>query len=87
MYETVFEPEVPTPFMEHLISTRDSTPVFVPPNRLPPAQKVLLKKELNKLLEQNVIKECESQHAAPVVLVPKAKEKIHFCIDYRSLKE
>ncbi|GBN08545.1 hypothetical protein AVEN_142798-1 [Araneus ventricosus] len=51
-YASVFEPRgEPTPFIEHRINTGDSPPVSVPPYRLSPVKKELLKKELDKLLE------------------------------------
>ncbi|GBN25068.1 hypothetical protein AVEN_77982-1 [Araneus ventricosus] len=50
----------PTPYIEHSINAGDSPPVSVPPYRLSPMTKELLKKELVKLLEENIIEECES---------------------------
>ncbi|GFT64692.1 transposon Ty3-G Gag-Pol polyprotein [Nephila pilipes] len=71
-YASVFEPGgEPTPYIEHRINTGDSLPVSVLPYRMSPVKKVLLKKELDTLLEGNIIEECESPYAAPVVLVPK----------------
>lgn len=50
-----------------------------------PAKKEILKSEIEKLLSDNIIEECESPWAAPVVLVPKKDGGTRLCIDYRSL--
>ncbi|GFW51221.1 hypothetical protein TNCV_3595031 [Trichonephila clavipes] len=36
-------------------------------------------------MRQNIIEECESPYAAPVVLVPKPNGKVRLCVDYRKL--
>lgn len=74
-----------TPLIEHHIKTGDHPPVAVPPYRMSPAKKELLKKELDDLLEKNIIEECESAYGAPVVLIPKPNGDVRLCIDYRKL--
>lgn len=74
-----------TPFMEHRIDTGDSPPVSVPPYRLNPVKKEILRAEIDKLLANGVIEECESPYAAPVVLIPKPNGSVRLCIDYRKL--
>lgn len=75
----------PTPFAEHRIPLTDDTPISVPPYRLAPAKKEILRKELDTLLQNEVIEECESPFAAPVVLVPKKDGTTRLCVDYRRL--
>ncbi|GFU15264.1 retrovirus-related Pol polyprotein from transposon 297 [Trichonephila clavipes] len=70
-----------TPFIEHSINTENNPPISVPPYQMNPARKELLKKELDSLLQQGIIVECESPYASPVVLIPKPNG----CIDYRKL--
>lgn len=75
----------PTTQAEHTIKLTDDKPVAVPPYRLPPAKQALLKEELEKLITQDIIEECDSPYAAPVVMVPKKDSGIRICIDYRQL--
>ncbi|GFX08710.1 retrovirus-related Pol polyprotein from transposon 17.6 [Trichonephila clavipes] len=55
----------------------------VPPYRMNPARKELLKKELDSLLQQGIIVECESPYTSPVVLISKPNGSMRLCIDYR----
>lgn len=85
-YTDVFE-EVgePTPFSEHRIDTGDHPPIAVPPYRVTPARKEVMRAELDKMLAEDVIEECESAWSAPCVLVPKPNGTYRFCVDYRKL--
>ncbi|CAB3228966.1 unnamed protein product [Arctia plantaginis] len=58
----------PTPFAEHHIDTGDHPPIALPPYRLTPAKKEIMRAELDKMLAEDVIEECESAWAAPCVL-------------------
>lgn len=85
-YKTVFKVGGDaTTFIEHHINTGNNPPVSVPPYRMSPSKKELLKKELDSLLEQGIIEECESPYASPVVLIPKPDGKVRLCIDFRHL--
>ena len=75
----------PTPFAEHHIDTGDHPPIALPPYRLTPAKKEIMHAELDKMLAEDVIEECESAWAAPCVLVPKRNGTYRFCVDYRKL--
>ena len=44
-----------------------------------------LKKEIQKMLDQNIISSSESLWSAPVVIVKKKNGKYHLCIDYWQL--
>ncbi|GFT81021.1 retrovirus-related Pol polyprotein from transposon 297 [Trichonephila clavipes] len=74
-----------TPFIKHSINTESNPPISVPPYQMNPAWKEQLKKELDSLLQQGIIVECESPYASPVVLIPKPNGSIHLCIDYQKL--
>lgn len=85
-YERVFKVGgAATTFIEHHINTGNNPPVSVPPYRMSPTKKELLKQEIDSLLEQGIIEECESPYASPVVLIPKPDGKVRLCIDYRKL--
>ncbi|GFV46322.1 retrovirus-related Pol polyprotein from transposon 297 [Trichonephila clavipes] len=76
-YEECFQPGgEPTPFIEHRINTRNHLPVAVPPYRMNPSKKEILKQEIDRLLSEGIIEECESPYASPVVLIPNQME--HF---------
>ncbi|GFV65870.1 retrovirus-related Pol polyprotein from transposon 17.6 [Trichonephila clavipes] len=49
--------------------------------------KEILRKEIEDLLEKDIIEECESPYGAPVVLIPKPNNQFRLCIDYRKLNE
>ncbi|GBN96944.1 Retrovirus-related Pol polyprotein from transposon 17.6 [Araneus ventricosus] len=87
-FDSVFKPGVdPTPYAEHYINTEKHPPVSVPPYRMTPMKKELLRKEIEDLLEKDVIEECESAYGAAVVLIPKPDEKTRLYIDYRKLNK
>ncbi|GFW08005.1 retrovirus-related Pol polyprotein from transposon 297 [Trichonephila clavipes] len=87
-YEECFQPGgEPTPFIEHRINTRNYLPVAVPPYRMNPSKKEILKQEIDRLLSEGIIEECESPYASPVVFIPKPNGTFRLCIDYRKLNE
>ncbi|XP_047038975.1 uncharacterized protein K02A2.6-like [Helicoverpa zea] len=75
----------PTAMALHHIDTGDSAPIAVPPYRLNPQKKEIVRTELDKMLEEEIIEEAESEWASPVVLVPKKNGETRFCVDYRRL--
>ncbi|CAG9134097.1 unnamed protein product [Plutella xylostella] len=75
----------PTTQAEHIIDTGDHPPIAVPPYRLSPPRREILKKEIEQMLESGIITACSSPWAAPVVLVPKPDGQIRLCVDYRRL--
>ncbi|GFT18555.1 retrovirus-related Pol polyprotein from transposon 297 [Trichonephila clavipes] len=82
--EACFQPGgEPTPYIEHRIDTGDHLPIATSPYRMNPVKKEVLREQIEELLRQNVIEECESPYAAPVVLVPKPNGKVRLCVDYR----
>ncbi|GFV36864.1 retrovirus-related Pol polyprotein from transposon 297 [Trichonephila clavipes] len=74
-----------TPYIEHRIDTSDHPPIATSPYRMNPVKKEVLREQIEELLKQNVIEECESPYAAPVVLVPKPNGKVRLCFVYRKL--
>ncbi|GBO03898.1 Retrovirus-related Pol polyprotein from transposon 17.6 [Araneus ventricosus] len=85
-FDSIFKPGGdPAPYAEHHINTGNSPPVAGPPYRMNPAKRELLKKELDSLLADGIIEECESPYASPVVLVPKPNGSMRLCVDFRKL--
>ncbi|GBN46857.1 Retrovirus-related Pol polyprotein from transposon opus, partial [Araneus ventricosus] len=85
-FDSIFKPGGdPTPYAEHHINTGNSPPVAGSSYRMNPAKRELLKKELDSLLADGIIEECESPYASPVVLVPKPNGRMRLCVDFRKL--
>lgn len=77
----------PTPYAEHRINTGSHAPISQPPYRMTPSRAKTLGNEIQALLNQGIIEECESAWSAPVVMVPKKDGGVRLCIDYRRLNE
>lgn len=85
-YDDVFsEKGECTPFAEHHVNTGNHQPIAVPPYRLTPAKRAVMETEINKMLNDGVIEECESAWVSPALLVPKKDGTFRFCVDYRKL--
>ncbi|KAJ0179560.1 hypothetical protein K1T71_005272 [Dendrolimus kikuchii] len=75
-----------TDYAVHRIKTSPQhEPISSPPYRMSQSKKVILEQELEKLLEGDIIEECDSPWAANVVLVPKKDGSVRLCVDYRKL--
>lgn len=75
----------PTPYAELRIDTGDHSPIAVPPYGFNHSKKELMETEINKMLQDDIIEECESAWCSPALLVPKANGSVRFCVDYRRL--
>lgn len=85
-HREIFEKKMgTTPYAEHRIETGDHAPIAMPPYQMTVTKKEILKKEIDQLLDEDAIEECESPWAAPVVLVPKKDGTMRLCVDYRRL--
>ena len=70
----------------HRITLEPGTrPIRSMPYRQGPAARTFVKKEIDKMLEANVIEPAASEWASPVVLAPKKDGTLRFCVDYRRL--
>ncbi|KAH0821215.1 hypothetical protein GEV33_001576 [Tenebrio molitor] len=74
-----------TPHAKHQIDTGNHAPIAGPPYRVSPAKQRLLRSEVDYLLSEDIIEECESPWASPEVLVPKPDGSQRLWIDYRKL--
>ena len=71
-YREVF-PDVPskTNLIEHDVDVGDSAPIKQHPYRVSPMKKELLDKEVQYMLENDIIEESQSNWSSPCILVPK----------------
>ncbi|GFW51682.1 retrovirus-related Pol polyprotein from transposon 17.6 [Trichonephila clavipes] len=77
--------ESPRLILNTVLTRVITPPIATSPYRMNPVKKEVLRKQIEELLRQNVIEECESPYAAPVVLFPKPNGKLRLCVDYRKL--
>ena len=75
-----------TDLVEFTINTGDHAPVRTPPYRLPAVKREQAEKEIQKLLEKDLIEPAQSPWLSPVVVVPKPdKTSVRLCIDFRKV--
>lgn len=70
-----------------MIDTGKHKPIKIPPRRLPYAQREIVEKEIQKMLDNNIIEPSESPWSAPLLLVEKKDKTWRFCVDYRQLNK
>ena len=69
----------------HVINTSTEIPIYVPRYRKSQYENDLIKAEITKLLEANIIRPSSSPWSSSVVLVPKPHNEKRLCIDYRKV--
>jgi len=74
-------PSLLTP--HHIDLKPDATPIKQRAYRLSKAKSDILKSEIGKLIEKNLITPFNSPWSSPVVLVPKHNGKWRLCVNYR----
>ena len=62
-------------------------PIALMPYKIPHAKEAAVDEEIDRLLEQGIIKPTTSPWAFPVVLVTKPDKSLRMCVDYRRLNE
>ena len=87
-YREVF-PNVPskTNVIEHDVDVGDSAPIKQHPYRVSPMKKELLDKEVQYMLENDIIEESQSNWSSPCILVPKHDGGFRFCTDFRKVND
>ena len=77
-----------TNIIEHEIKLTNDKPVKMQPYPVPIHYREFLRKELNQLLEQDIIEHSNSPYAAPIVLVKRQPSSTpRMCVDYRQLNK
>ena len=87
-YREVF-PDVPskTNLIEHDVDVGDSAPIKQHPYRVSPMKKELLDKEVQYMLENDIIEKSQSNWSSPCILVPKHDGGFRFCTDFRKVND
>jgi len=80
-------PDVPsrTTCMYHDVDVGSAPPRKQHPYRVNPLKLEYLHKEIEYMLENNIIEPSQSEWSSPCVLVPKADGTFRFCTDFRKL--
>src|ERR1044071_2762271 len=74
-----------TEIMQHRIYTENVPPIFQRLYKMSSKENEIIRKKLDKMLEQGVIRPLQSPWTSPVVLVRKKDGKIRFCVDFRKI--
>ena len=69
----------------HRIETTTEEPVVSQPYRVPKALEAEVKKLIQKMLDQNLIRKSNSEYSSPVVLVEKPDKSLRLCVNYQKL--
>ena len=72
-----------TDLVKHTIDTGNAKPIKIPPRRVHQKQKQTIEKEINSMLEKDIIEPSTSPWSLPILLATKNDGSIRFCIDYR----
>ena len=73
--------------IQHTIELKATTPIRLPPYRLPHAYYESVRQELREMENDGIIEQSTSEWAFPIVLVKKKDGTMRMCVDYRRLKE
>ncbi len=76
-----------TNLVEHHVDTADAKPIYQRPYRAEFQKRAVIEREVNKMLEMDVIEKNNSAWSSPVVLVTKKDGSVRFCINYIKLND
>lgn len=71
--------------IKHIINTGYSQPIRSVPYRVSPAEKAIIKTQIEEMLKYDIIEPSFSPWSSPIVLVKKPDGSTRFCVDYRKL--
>src|SRR5579862_411424 len=76
-----------TNIVKHKVNTGNNEPIAQKPYKANDEKREVIKKEIEKMLEDGIIKESYSPWASPVVIIIKKDGSNRFCIDFRKLND
>ena len=76
-----------THLISHSIDTTDEIPVRSRAYKLSPDMKQVLEKEVQTLLDNDIIEHSSSEYASPVILVKKPNNTFRLVVDFRKLNQ
>ena len=76
-----------TSIVQHLINTGDHKPVKLRPYRTSPENLEEIRRQVQEMLQNDLIEESCSAWSAPVILVKKKDGSARFVVDYRALNK
>jgi len=71
----------------HSVETGDNAPIAQGVRPTAPADRAVVREEVQKMLESGAIRHSKSPWASPIVLVRKKDGSVRFCVDYRRLND
>nr|XP_054761448.1 uncharacterized protein LOC129267850 [Lytechinus pictus] len=74
-----------TPLTVHDVDVGDARPIKQKPYRLNPSKLEMVNKEIQFMLDNDIIEPSQSSWSSPIVMVPKPDGSQRFCIDYRKV--
>lgn len=76
-------------FYEQSLQLSDNAPVYIKNYRYPHSQKEEMSRQIQDMLNKNIIEPSCSNYNSPIILVPKkggdGKPRFRFCVDFRQL--
>ena len=71
----------------HIAIPRNTPPLYIPAYRVPQSQKEKIEKEIDRMLEQKIIKESNTPWSFPLLCVPKKDNSLRIVVDFRKLNK
>ncbi len=71
--------------IEHVIRTGDHSPIKCRPYRQPPHVQAEIRKQVNQMLDDGLVRESTSSWSFPVVMIPKPDGSMRFCVNMKPL--
>ncbi|KAK3816140.1 MAG: hypothetical protein J3Q66DRAFT_259053, partial [Benniella sp.] len=70
---------------QHYIHTDTTRPISMAPRRIPVIYRQAVEEEIQKMLDNEIIRHSNSPWSAPIRPVPKKDGGVRICVDYRQL--